>query len=192
MFQIGTVATLRDKLNIPDEYHDDEPVFKYGKTDDVKRRFKNHIDANYSETKGYDCRLITMWFVCKERLSDAEYALKKHLIDHGWKLDNSKHAEIAIFDFSERTRRKGVKKLDFYKACIVEELDPVFSEYATELQALEKRITDLANENTLLRKDLTIKEKELDAKNHEIETLKSKIREKELELKLVQVENKLN
>lgn len=185
LFQIGTVGTLRDKLNIPSEYPDEEPVFKYGKTDDIKRRFKNHIDANYSEEKGYDCKLITMWFISKERLSDAEYSLKKHLIDNGWKLDNPKHTEIAIFDFSERVRRKGMKRRDFYKACIVEEIDPVFSEYATELQALEKRITLLTNENAMLRKDLAIKE-------YEIETLKSMLREKELELKLVEAEHKLS
>lgn len=160
---IGKVGDLRTKLDIPEEYPDGAAVYKYGRTDDIKRRFKNHIDGKYSEKNGYQCQLITMWFIDKARCPKAEHALKKHLDENGWRLDNKHHNEIAIFDMP----KKG----------IIDELDPIFSEYASEIRSLEHRIAMLESENTMLRKDIIILEREKDIISCEKEILE---REKDI------------
>ena len=157
LFQIGIVKNLRTKLDIPDDYPDNAPVYKYGRTNDIRRRFKNHIDNKYSEKNGFNCKLITMWFVSEERLTKAERILKQHLIDKHWYLENDKHTEIAIINLPKKQ--------------IVDELNPIFSQYASEINTLENKVSELTTEVILLKKD--------------IEILKGKLREKELELKLM-------
>lgn len=167
---IGKVGDLRTKLDIPEEYPDEAAVYKYGRTDDIKRRFKNHIDGKYSEKNGYQCQLITMWFVDKARCPKAEYDLKKHLEENGWRLDNKHHSEIAIFDMS--------------KKAIVDNLDPIFSEYASEIRSLEQRITMLESENTMLRKDMVILEREKEILNERIVSLQKDIAYRDLQLSM--------
>lgn len=148
LFRIGSVGDLRDKLNIPKKWPNKASVYKYGRTDDIKRRFKNHLDGKYSEKNGFQTSLITMWFVDKDMYVEAEAVLKNHLNENGWRLNNKEHTEIAIFNMNKST--------------MIKELDPLFREYASEVRTLEKRIQELENENKLLRCELQAKDNEIE------------------------------
>lgn len=177
VMRLGTVKDLRDKLNIPDTHCPKDGVYKIGRSDDIKRRFKNHLDGKYSPKNGFDCTIACVWFVDKERCPAAEYALKKHLQENGWLLVNKKHTEIAIFDIP--------------KKAIIEELDPLFSEYTCEIRNLNQRIADLEHANQILAKNNMIADKEKNIIEERIrtikqenETLRRELRIKDLELEL--------
>lgn len=129
MFRIGSVKDLRNQLNIPTEYPDRADVYKYGRTNDIKRRFSEHLRDKYSKRYGFETRLVAAWFVDNKRSPKAEIELEAYLEDKGFRLDSAIHTEIAIFSIksSEMTRK----------------LDPLFSQYANEMKTLQNLVCKL-------------------------------------------------
>lgn len=140
LFRIGSVKELRSTLSIPKNWCNNASVYKYGRTNDIKRRFKNHLDGKYSKENGFNTSLITMWFIDKSQLIKAENDLKDYLITNKNKLNNDYHTEIAIFE--------NTKKM------VVDDLNVIFNNYASEIDKVNERVTNLEHENNLLRKDI--------------------------------------
>jgi len=75
MFAIGTVKELRESLNIPDTYPDNDIVYKFGKTANLGRRAGEH-DEDFSKLKGGKVALALFEIVDLDHLSKAETSLK--------------------------------------------------------------------------------------------------------------------
>lgn len=170
LFKLGKVKDLKDILNIPDTFDPNATVYKYGKTNDIQRRFKEHLDQNYSQDKGFDTKLELIWFVDRSRYTEAENDIKEYMISNGYKLDNPIHTEIAII--------KGTK------SNLSKMLSPIFCEYSSKISDLEHKILLLTHEIELLKKDLIssdeLHKSELKAKDLKIELLEAKLELAEL------------
>lgn len=129
LFKLGMVKNLRDQLNIPDFYPDHAIVCKYGRTNDIKRRFSEHLRNKYSQKYGYQTTLLSAWFIDNQRGVGAENILKSYLQDNDFRLENTDHTEIAIFNIKEHL--------------ISPLLNPLFSEYANEIKILETIVRKL-------------------------------------------------
>lgn len=160
LFRIGIVKDLRDMLNIPQSYPDNAIVCKYGRTNDIRRRFSEHIRNKYSQKYGFQTTLLTAWFVDNERSTSAENNLKAYLDDGGIRLENPIHTEIAIFGIKEHL--------------IAPLLNPLFSKYSKEIKSLEETVQKLEAQIDAIEKDHQFELQEMKNKhNLEMQSAKS-------------------
>lgn len=162
IFRIGIVKDLRGLLDIPDEYPDNWCVYKYGRTNDIQRRFSEHLRNKYSKRYGFDTRLVAAWFVDNTRSAKAESDLASYFENKGFRLDSETHTEIAIFD---------TKPVEMMR-----KLDLLFSQYANEMKALQRLVCKLEDN---IEKIETQKHNEISnlkmSKDHAIELYKKDI-----------------
>ncbi len=175
LLSIGKVKDLRVSLKIGKEYDDEMIVCKGGETDDLTRRFKEHI-ATYGKMPGANLCLKWFNYIDPQYKSKAETELFKKFELMGYLLPHAKYEELLIFG------KKDIKN-------IIGEYDNVALKYTGHIKEVKDKIKDLENhivilkkekENDLLRKDnqINVLKKELELKDKELE-----LKDKDLELK---------
>lgn len=173
MLYLGKVKDLRKAYNIPKSFKDDESVYKFGRSDDLRRRFRTHF-KNYAQQKGYDLLMSYFCIVDPKYLSEAETDVKHYFIEEEFKLDHSEDVELAIFpDKKKRTVQRTYKDL----------CKPYVGCYRKIVARLKRR------ENTieLLKETIEKLNARLDAKETKIE-----LQETKLELQEERYERKLS
>jgi len=106
LFYLGIVKDLRKSLKIPDSYGDDEKVYKWGMTEDLIRRTKEHQNT-FSKISGCQLELFLYGYIDPLYVAQAETDIKHIMEDMDMKLIHEKYAELAIISNKQmRTIKK--------------------------------------------------------------------------------------
>lgn len=114
LFTIGQVCDLKEKMNIPDSYDDDSIVIKFGMTDNLLRRSKEH-HKTFKEFDG-DAKLKYYAWVDESYQSEAETDIKKYFSTMKTLFTCGDMKELAIITHDElkETKKKYEKIADLY------------------------------------------------------------------------------
>ena len=97
LISLGTVGSLRTSMNIPNSFSDDELVMKYGRTDNLTRRLKEH-NIKYGKLNGCTMSLIHHAYIDEEEMVEAEGKLRSYFdlkIDGDFQYEKSREIIIA-------------------------------------------------------------------------------------------------
>ena len=166
-------------MEISDDYQDDMVMCKYGKTDDLDRRTKEHMKT-YGSIKG--CQLILQYhsYIDKKYTQKAETYIGNQLTNN---VEYMNHTELVALD--KKTLTKKVK--DHFKVMQVT--------YAGNIEQLYYNINELEHNlnfekaNTIIEKEKFNVEKE--KFNVEREKLKSEIIVKNGEIENLKLKHEL-
>lgn len=96
LFQLGRAKDLRKDIDIPNTFGDSGIVFKYGMTNDLKRRAQEH-DKTYGRIPSIDMRLRHQVYVDTSCLRHAEREVENFFKRNGWHMSNHpRYTELAI------------------------------------------------------------------------------------------------
>lgn len=93
LLSLNTVKDLRSTFNIPTDYDDKMIVCKYGCTEDIERRIKEHQN-NYGKINKVNLELVLFSYIDPKYIFDAEKSISNYF--HKYKLN--KDEEIIIID----------------------------------------------------------------------------------------------
>jgi hypothetical protein len=162
LFSIGTVADLRDKYDIDDDINDGDIVAKYGRSEDLVRRTKQH-----KKTYGSDIELLLFYLIDKEYVSEAEAVVTSYFKALDIKLELEGEDELIIFN--PATQLKHIRT----------QYSLIGNKYAGQVSEQATLVKDLVNKH---EKELMMKENEINKITHEKEISKV-THEKEIMLK---------
>lgn len=94
LFELGNVKDLRESLNIPQDFKDDQIVVKYGLTQDLKRRTGEH-ESSFAKVKHAKMSMKYHVYIDPLYLSNAEQDIEHYFIGAHWHLRHAKHTELA-------------------------------------------------------------------------------------------------
>lgn len=105
LFTIGKVHELRDVMKIDDRFDDDSYVVKYGRTDDLLRRAKEH----HKTFTDLDCttRLKYHAWIDETMTPEAETEIKKHFNKMKASIKFGDMTELAVLTQTELKEVKG-------------------------------------------------------------------------------------
>lgn len=176
LFSLGTVKALRETLEIPDEYEDDEVVYKYGRTGELDKRAAQH-QKTYGKMRGADLVLAYHAYVDPKYESQAETTISHTLAAMDLSYDYGSHKELIIvpkhkyemikeqYDFVSKKYRGSVRE-------VIAEMEKLEHKYMLELARKDIEIANAQSEVMVARKDA-----ELSEKDNEILRLKLQIAE---------------
>lgn len=175
LFSLNKVSKLRKTFNISNEYDDDMIVCKYGCTEDVERRMKEH-NSNYGKLNGVNLELLMFSYIEPKFIFEAESSVTDFL--NKYKLINDNYNELVIIN------QKDLKMIKRHYEMVQNSYSGHIKELLIKMQELENKIKiqELQHKNELQevqhKNDLLMKENEY---------IK---REKELLLKIYELSNK--
>lgn len=203
LLSLGKVKDLRDTFNISPEISDKMTVYKYGFTEDLERRLKEH-NLDYGKMKNVNVNLSVFHMIDVKYISKAENDVRNLFEAFGKKLivnertntvennetesSQQKRKELVVFDEKEYKQITEHYKLIGLKYIgSTQYLQDKVQELQNEIKILnlnrELDVQKLVNENELLKKDLE-KSSELFEAHKKIYELEKKTLE--LEIKLLQ------
>lgn len=151
LLSLGTVNVLREAFNIPETFNNDDLLYKFGMTNSLKRRSKEH-DNDYGKIKGVKIELIRYEYIDPQYMSQAEAKLSGYFEMTKMKLIHETYKELVIISSKTLKRVK-----DQYASIGMEYLGHA-SELVNKLKEKDNEIALLKkdHENDLLKKDLEI------------------------------------
>lgn len=164
LFSLGTVKELRQKLNIPDDWNDNDTVAKFGTTADMKRR----LGENKAEYKkiGVDLELLLFNQVDPQYTFQSETCVKRLFRMMNLNLVHNHYKELVIIpkkrmnDIREGYSNIATKYMGHVKEFIltierkdniIEKKDNIIEKKDAEIIFMNER-----HEKELLKKDLEI------------------------------------
>lgn len=101
LYALNTVGKLRDSMEIPDKYSDDNAiVYKFGKSIDLEQRTRDHV-KNYGTIDGVKIELAYYSYIDPEYISKAEASIAHMTRGMGLAFDYSNSKELIIASSSE-------------------------------------------------------------------------------------------
>lgn len=187
LLSLGKVKELRDTFNISNDINDKSTVYKYGFTEDLERRLREHT-LEYGKMKNVDISLSLFQMVDNKYMSKAENEVKHlfNVFDKSLNVENidetlnKKRKELVVLNDKEYKQINEHYKLIGLKYIgSTQFLQDKVQELQNEIKIInlnkELEIQKLTNENEILKKDI-----QTSIKIHELEK-----RALELELKLL-------
>ncbi len=176
LFRLNTVKELRDSMNIPLKYRDEDIVYKYGMTKDLSQRSYQHQN-DYGRIKNVNLTLELYSYIDPQYISEAETDIKYFFNQTELNYEYENRSEIVIIP---ETKMKLVKK----------QYNQITTLYAGHVKELIQKIKDLEGELILEKeKHLTeLKNKELELKDKELELEKER-HKNELQKKDIEILN---
>ena len=187
LLSLGKVNDLRDTFNISNDINDTSTVYKYGFTEDLERRLREHT-SEYGKMKNVDISLSIFHMVDNKYMSKAENDVKHlfNVFDKSLNVDstdetlNKKRKEIVVLNDKEYKQINEHYKLIGLKYIgSTQFLQDKVQELQNEIKIInlnkEIEVQKLTNENEMLKREI-----QTNAKIHELEK-----RTLELELKLL-------
>ena len=175
LFTLGYAKDLRDFVG--DDFEDDEIICKYGFTNDLARRTKEH-EKTFGKINKATLRLKYHTYVDNEYLSKAETVLSRYFDDIGCKLEFSDEDDIKRYKeliyVSKKYLNRNIKdqfESIGQKFCIknkelVDKLKYLTIDYERKLEKMkyetENKLLKKDTENKLLKKDTEILKKDLE------------------------------
>lgn len=149
-FALGTCKSLRKKMKIPKDIPDNSIIIKYGYTDNLKRRTKEHMKT-YESIKGVNLELMNYVYVDPKYLSQAETDIKEFFEDIEIPVKYKNFVELVAIN---PKHEKQIKKQFKYMA----------SEYVGNVKHLIDKIEELKREAQITKErhesELLLKDKE--------------------------------
>jgi len=152
LLKLGTVGDLRDTFKISPEIPDTSTIYKYGCSNDFKRRIREH-ESDYGKLPGIKIELTYFSYIDPKYIFEAEKQLKGFFEFGGFNLCVKKRDELVAVD---KDKFKYVKT----------HYTHLYKEYAGASEELQIKIKELEQEIHIL----TIK-LETNARIHELEKL---------------------
>lgn len=182
LIKIGKVNKLRDVFNIPVEISDENCLYKFGFTDDLNRRFREHC-SYFDKYEDVSIDLEMFSFVDPKFMSKAELKIKNlnEAYQKDFQFENSK--ELIILDEKqEKMNKEYFKMISREYAGYSEELQKNIRELEQEIMTLklshEIEMLKIRQENELLEK-----ENKYLIERHQIE-----LENRDLKIKLLELE----
>jgi hypothetical protein len=134
-FSLGTVATLRQSMNIPTTIKDNFIVIKYGRTRDIRERILKHIKT-YEKIDGVALGLMNCVYVDPKYLSVAECEIKEFYCATETPIIFASFKELFAIDPS-------------HEKIIIEQYKIIGHKYAGSLTGINQEIERMKTENIL-------------------------------------------
>ena len=178
LFHLGTVKSLRKSMKIPDKYDDSKIVVKWGFSNDLSRRTKEHLKKNsYGGTKGSDISLLCNAVIDLQHMSAAETDIKEYFVENKYHFVNNKYNELAIIS------TKKLKTIKKQYTLIGKSYADHLKDFHAQIESIKKDI-ELANKEVkLANKNTELAKKDTELANKEVELAKKEIKLLRLQLK---------
>lgn len=161
LIRIGSVKDLRKSMNINSRYPDDSSVYKYGLTNDLIRRMREH-ETSYGKIPGAHVTLYHYSLIDVSFIQEAENSLSNRFNLIKSKITYKNYKELIILD---KTELKQVYK----------EYDDISRLYCCKMAYYNELIKEERHKYELLQKDMIIMEQkyqmEIMELKHRISTL---------------------
>ena len=95
LFEVGTVGNMRQHFNLDKFTNDNDKVYKYGRTDDIGRKNKEHCKM-YGKLKGNSFGLTLFSYIDEKFVSKAETKLKHEFKNWSVTIDDEKQNELVV------------------------------------------------------------------------------------------------
>jgi hypothetical protein len=172
LLSLNTVKQLRITLNIPAHYDDNMIVCKYGCTEDIQRRMKEHQN-NYGKLNNVNLSLALFSYIDPKYIFDAESDISNYF--YKYKLDNISYNELVIIE------SKDMKNIKRQYGMVQQAYSGHIKELLNKMQELETKIKEENLNHQLIIKDKDREIMELKYKN-ELLTKENIFAKRELEL----------
>ena len=189
LITIGKVADVRSIFKIPSCIPDESCLYKYGYTDDLSRRFREHCNT-YDKMDNVKINLEMFSFVDPKFNSQAEVDVKNIFEGFAKDFTFEQQKELVILNKNEEvTAKKLFRMISREYAGCSEEMQKRIAELKAEIDMLKQQhiiaLMEVQNELEMEKKDNAfLKEKhvlELENAKKDVESLKKELRIKELE-----------
>jgi len=169
LLSLNSVKELRDTFNISKNIPDDAIVCKYGKTDDLKRRIKEHQN-NYKKLKNVELSIMCYSYVDKKLITEAENQIKNYFTLNNMKFDYENSNELVIINKEYIKNAKNTYQFVFSKC------SGSMTEIINKMNEMEHefKIKEIKYENTI-DKLKTKLENTIDKLQNTIDKLKTKL-----------------
>ena len=168
---LGIVAELRETFNISPEIDDKLIVYKYGFTDDLQRRIKEHQD-DYGKLPNVNISVAVFHIIDTKYTSEAEDDLRQFFKNMNKTLEIDGRKELVVLNIKElETVKKEFRHIGKYYAGNTLELQNQIQEltvknekqelqHKLEIQELQHKNKDMQNnyEIELLKKEMLIQQ----------------------------------
>jgi hypothetical protein len=172
LFSIGTVADLRKKMAIDKRYKSTDMVYKYGRTNDLSRRTKEH-ENTFNKIKGSDLKLVYHGYIDIQYTVEAEGMVREMMNGLNCAIEYETSKELVIIPKGKVTyvRRQYDMITDRYQGRVKELVDQIkrieqknlleISEREKEIMAANHRADNAENNTRLTEKDMKLMEKDM-------------------------------
>jgi hypothetical protein len=178
-FALGVCKDLRKKMKLKSNIPDDHIIIKYGYTDNLIRRTKEHIKT-YGSIKGVKLELMNYAYIDPKYLSQAEVDIKEFFADIETPIKYDSFTElVAINPKHEKQIKKQFKYItNEFTGCVKEMID--------KIEDLKRTIVNdkLKIENMLKLHSLEIKNKDIIIQKQQIE-----IENRDLQMMVFKLQN---
>ena len=194
LLSLGKVKELRDTFNIPNDVNnssrirleDSSTVYKYGFTDDLERRLREHT-SDYGKMKNVDISLSLFHMVDNKYISKAETDVK-HLFNV---FDKSLNVESTDETLNKKRKELVVLNDKEYKQ-ITEHYKLIGLKYIGSTQFLQDKVQELQNEIKIINLNKEIEIQKLTNENEMLKReIQTNIKIHELEKRTLELELKL-
>jgi hypothetical protein len=181
LLKLGNVGALKDTFNIPNcKYSEDDIVYKFGMTNDIKRRIKEHAKT-LGQLKNVNIELDSFTYIDTLYMYEAETKISHYFQGFNMILPHETYHELVIIP------KKNYKYTD-------ELYNDIGHRYMGRNKELISQIKDLKNE--IINKELQLEKKDLQIENKDLQLENAKQNEKQTiemcHLKLQLMEMKYN
>ncbi len=174
LFSIGTVADLRKKMAIDKRYKSTDMVYKYGRTNDLFRRTKEH-ENTFNKIKGSDLKLVYHGYIDIQYTVEAEGMVREMMNGLNCAIEYETSKELVIIPKGKVTY---VRK----------QYDMITNRYQGRVKELVDQIKRIEQKNLL---EISEREKEIMAANHRADNAENNTRLTEKDMKLLEKDMKL-
>ena len=178
LFFLGKVKDLRKTFNLDDKYDNEDTLYKYGMTNDISRRCKEH-NKTYGKLNNVNLELSRYTYIDVLYTSKAENKISHYFDMANMKVDHNIYNELVVIS------KKDEKYID-------ELYNDVSLQYMGRNTELINKIKDLENEIKIKNAELNNKDTIILLKEQEIEHKDTIIKLKESENEIIKLKIQLN
>ena len=113
-FSLGVAKDLRKSMKLPEEIPDNYMIIKYGFTDDLERRTKEH-EKKYGNIKGVKFDLMLFSYIDPKYLSQAETDMRNYFETNEKKIKFQNFKELIAINPKNKAQIK--KQFDLISKC---------------------------------------------------------------------------
>lgn len=165
LLKLGNVSALKNTFNIPNfKYSDEDIVYKFGMTNDIKRRIKEHAKT-LGQLENVNMELDSFTYIDTLYMSEAETKISHYFQGFNMTLSHETYNELVVIP------KKNYKYTD-------ELYNDIGHRYMGRNKELISQIKDLKNE--IKNKDLELEKKDLQIENKDLQLVNAKQNEHQI------------
>jgi hypothetical protein len=176
-FALGVCKDLRKKMKLKSNIPDDHIIIKYGYTDNLVRRTKEHIKT-YGAIKGVKLELMNYAYIDPKYLSSAEVDIKEFFADIEIPIKYDTFSElVAINPKHEKQIKKQFKYItNEFSGCVKEMIDKIEDLKRTIIND-KLKIENMHKLHSLeiKNKDIIIQKQQVEIENRDLQMMVFKL-----------------